>query len=76
VTGDTVAFRYRDVVGDGVWTVVCDGQALGVMVQPYSVLEDAPKIYVALPPHVTSLMAGLYTRSWSEAVAYLERNTE
>lgn len=75
-TGETVAFHYRDVVGDGVWTVVCAGQVLGVLVQPYSVLEDPPTVYVALPPHVTSLVAGLYTRSWAEALAYLERNVK
>lgn len=76
VTGRLVAFEYWDVSGDGVWSVVSDGSALGVVVQPYSVLEDAPTVYVALPAPVTSLAAGLYTRSWAEALMYLERNAE
>lgn len=76
ITGEAVAFLYRDVVGDGVWTVVYAGQVLGVVVQPYSVLDDAPTVYVAIPPHVTSLVAGSYTRSWRDALACLERGRE
>jgi hypothetical protein len=48
---------------------------LGILVQPYSVLDDPPLTYVALPPGVTSLVAGYYAGSWFEAVAYLEHES-
>lgn len=74
LTGQAVVFRYRNVDGDGVWTVVFDDTVLGALIRPYSVVQGAPPVYVALPPDVTSLLAGLYTFSWREAVIYLERN--
>ena len=76
VTGAPVTFRFAAsddaaAAGHDVWVVHCCGQALGVVVRPYSVLDDSPPTYVALPVGVTGLMAGLWAGSWPEALAHL-----
>jgi hypothetical protein len=77
VTGAPVTFRFAAsddaaAAGHDVWIVHCAGRALGVVVRPYSVLDDPPPTYVALPVGVTGLMAGLWAGSWPEALAHLE----
>jgi hypothetical protein len=72
VTREPVAFRFADGPGHDAWSVLRSGQSVGVVVRPYSVVDDAPPTYVALPPGATGLMAGLWAGSWAEALAHLE----
>jgi hypothetical protein len=57
-----------------VWTVLYEQRGLGILVQPYFVLDDPLLTYVALPPGVTSMVAGYYAGPWFEAVAYPEHD--
>jgi hypothetical protein len=67
-SGTTVVLTYRDVAYDNVWRVERGGTCIGSIVEPYSVLDTPPGVFVALPPGVGSVMAGYCARSWRDAL--------
>jgi len=66
-----ITLVFRDVLYDHVWMVECGDTPLGVVVEPYSVLDKPPGIFVGLPLGVGSISAGYYANSWHDAVKAL-----